>query len=82
LFTDNKFLLEEREKELQEREKRMQDEILERKNRKEEEKRQEMKRLDDLAKTSTADRIQTDSSKVRQDYIKEKAKAADEEKKK
>ncbi len=75
-------MLEEREKELQEREKRMQDEILERKNRKEEEKRQEMKRLDDLAKTSTADRIQTDSSKVRQDYIKEKAKAADEEKKK
>jgi hypothetical protein len=60
----------------------MQDEIIERKNRKEEEKRQEIKRLDELAKTPTADRIHTDSSKVRQDYIKDKAKAAEEDKKK
>lgn len=41
-----------------------------------------MQRLEELAKTSTADRINNDASKLRQDYIKEKAKAAEEEKKK
>jgi hypothetical protein len=55
---------------------------MKRKERKEEEKRMEMQRIEALAKTSTADRIQTDSARVRQDYIKEKAKAADEAKKK
>ena len=67
---------------MQDREKRLQDEIAERKHRKEEESRQEMQRFNEMAKTSTSDRIQTDSAKVRQDFIKEKAKAADEEKKK
>lgn len=76
------FLLEERDIELKEREKRREEEIAERKNRKEEEKRLEMKRLEDMAKTSTSDRINTASSDKRQDYIKDKAKAADEEKKK
>lgn len=41
-----------------------------------------MKRFEELAKTSTADRIHTDSSNTRQDYIKEKAKQAEDEKKK
>lgn len=72
----------EREKALQEREKRREEEIAERKNRKEEEKRQEMERLEQLAKTPTSDRIHTSSSKVREDYLKEKVKTADDEKKK
>ncbi len=67
---------------MKEREKRREDEIAERKHRKEEEKRAEIERLEELAKTSTSDRISVNSDKVRQDYIKEKAKAAADEKKK
>ena len=67
---------------MKEREKRREEEIADRKHRKEEEKRQEMERFEELAKTSTSDRIHTNSSNVRQDYIKEKAKAAEDEKKK
>ena len=60
----------------------MEDEVNERKKQREEEKRIEMQRLDDLAKSgSTADRIHTDSSKAREDYLKEKLKNADEQKK-
>lgn len=72
----------ERDLEMKEREKRREEEIADRKHRKEEEKRQEMERFEELAKTSTSDRIHTNSSNVRQDYIKEKAKAAEDEKKK
>ena len=38
--------------------------------------------MNELAKTSTSDRIHVDSSNTRQNYIKEKKSLADEEKKK
>ena len=42
-----------------------------------------MQRLEELAKSgSTADRINNDSSKLREEYIKEKARLAEEEKQK
>jgi hypothetical protein len=42
-----------------------------------------MHRLDELARSgSTSDRINTDSAKLRQDHIKEKARIAEEEKQK
>lgn len=61
----------------------MNDEILERKERKENENADNLKRLDELAKSgSTSDRLQTDSSKKREDYLKEKQHLAQEERKK
>lgn len=66
-----------------ERERKQQEEILERKKQKEEDRRFEMQRLEELAKSgSTSERINNDSSKLRQDYIKEKARIADAEKQK
>ena len=64
-----------------ERDKQHEDGIAERKRCKEEEKMAEIKRLEEMAKTSTSDRIQTKTADVRQNYIMEKAKAAEEEKK-
>ena len=76
-------ITEERELAHKEREKKQQEEILERKKQKEEDKKIEMQRLEELAKSgSTSDRINTDSSKLRQDYIKEKARIAEDEKQK
>jgi hypothetical protein len=75
-------ITEEREKQMKEQEKRREQEIAERKQRKEEEKRNELKRFEEMSKTSTADRIHTDSSKTRDDYLKEKLKNAEEEKRK
>ncbi|RNA16851.1 muscle M-line assembly unc-89-like isoform X5 [Brachionus plicatilis] len=71
-----------RAKEMEDREKRMQKEIEERKQRKEDERRQEVQRFEDLAKTSTADRIENEAGKKRQEFIAEKYQAAEEEKKK
>jgi hypothetical protein len=73
---------EEREKLMKEQEKRREQEIAERKQRKEDEKRNELKRFEEMSKTSTADRIHTDSSKTRDDYLKDKLKSAEEEKRK
>ena len=67
---------------MSEREARREKEILDRKTRKEDEKSIEINRMNELAKTSTSDRIHVDSSNTRQNYIKEKKSLADEEKKK
>jgi biopolymer transport protein ExbB/TolQ len=74
--------IEERAKAVEDREARLQKEITDRKLKKEDERRDEMKRFEEMSKTSTADRIHTDSSNRTQDTIKEKAKAAEIEKKK
>ena len=73
--------VEEREAAQKERDKKHEDGIAERKRAKEEEKMAEMKRLEEMSKTSTSERIQTKSADVRQAYIMDKAKAAEEEKK-
>ncbi len=68
---------------LKELEKRREDDLNERKRQREEDKRLEMKRLEELAKSgSTGSRINNEFSKQREEHIKEKARLADEDKKK
>jgi hypothetical protein len=77
------FVAEEREKAMKELEQRREDDINERKRQRDEEKRMEIQRLDDLAKSgSTGSRLSNDMSRQREETIKEKARVADEDKKK
>ena len=61
-----------RDLDLKKREARREQEIVDRKTRKEEEKQIDINRLEELAKTSTSDRIQVNSSNIRDNYLKEK----------
>jgi hypothetical protein len=61
-------------------ERRREEEIQERKARKEAEQLATMKRFEDMSKQSTSDRVATFSEKVNQDFIKERAKVAEDEK--
>ncbi len=63
-------------------EKRREEEIQERKARKEAEQQATMKRFEELGKTSTAERISTFSEKVNQDQLFERLKVAENEKQK
>jgi hypothetical protein len=77
------FDVEEREKAMKELEKRHEEDIIERKRQRDEEKRMEIQRLEDLAKSgSTGSRISNDMSRQREETIKERARVADDEKKK
>lgn len=71
---------EERQSQLASLEKRREEEIQERKNRKEAESQAVMKRFEDMAKQSTSDRVATFSEKVNQDAIKERFQVAEHEK--
>lgn len=63
-------------------EKRREEEIQERKARKEADQAAVMKRFEDMSKVSTSDRMATFSEKCNQDFIKERLKASEHEKQK